>query len=184
MPGTGDQVRLAKPVAYLDGIRRRGISGVVVVGAEQLFRPRQQQIASLHTIGLFAFDQAARAREPSGSAARLPHKQETETEPEGAARGACGLARGEIGTVGAIEGLEKFLIAADQIRRLCQQLEIVNAQRSLLVGPRERMKGIGPGFFLAVPAALGEFVGHRVRLFLCSVLFNVPHSLTPIPRKV
>ena len=86
--------------------------------------------------------------------------------------------------MGAIEGLEKILVPADQIRGHCLQFEVFDTQRRLLVGPRERLEGIGPSPFLAEPAALGEFARHLGYPFLRWTSFNVAHLRTPIEGEI
>ena len=112
MPSTRDKIGLIEPFADFRRFRSRGERRVMLLGTEELFRRRQQQVAPLDAIQLLALDQATRAREPAGSVARLATEQERKSEPERAANGARGLIRLQVSRVGAIESLVKLFVPA------------------------------------------------------------------------
>jgi hypothetical protein len=60
--------------------------------------------------------------------------------------------------MGAIESRLKMIVAADEVSRYRQELEILDAQGSCLIRERKRPVGIRPGAFPAGLATVFELV--------------------------
>jgi hypothetical protein len=156
VPGAGDQVRIPAALADLGSLSGGRVRSLEVARGKVLFHDRQQQIAALGAFVLFVLEQPLRAGDPAGRGAHLSTKEETEAEPE------CGTDRAqactgiEVRVMGTLERLQIIRVPTGQIRRHCQQVEILTSQSGRLIGERKRPVGVGSGAPRVVLAAAFE----------------------------
>ena len=78
------------------------------------------------------------------SPANLAAEQEVVTDPEGAADGGTHVTCRDIGPVGALEGGDVVVVAADHVSRTTEALEIRRSQRRVSICDRERLEDMTP----------------------------------------
>jgi hypothetical protein len=103
------------------------IRGVGFTPVELLFDGWQEQIAVFDAGLAAALEQSLCAGQPTAGLSDVSAQREPKPEPEQATRGTQRLARAQIEKVSTLERLQVVAIAANQIRRVGEQLEIGRA---------------------------------------------------------
>jgi hypothetical protein len=120
---------------------------------------------------------------PSQPSIRLPcfaPKQQRETQPASTARGAAWVTFLQARVMGAFQESVKVEVAADQVGRHGQELEILDGKRNGLIREREQLVGLTP---CPAPVALAspfEFCFEHVSDYLPSADVGADHE-TPAP---
>jgi hypothetical protein len=124
-----------------------------IAGAELLLGRWQQHIAALHAFP--ARRQPPRPCEPAVRLGRFISKQELEPQPKGAACGSRFIARFDTGMMSPDQKSPVVRLPAGQVGSRGQPFQIVERQRSRLIGDRERRVAI-------LPCSTFEYTGRRV----------------------
>ncbi|HEY5952421.1 MAG TPA: hypothetical protein VIV40_43280 [Kofleriaceae bacterium] len=114
----------------------------VIAFTEVLLCYGQQQVTLLRTV--ISSDHSLRAREPPAPLCSLAAKHQRQPDPERTAGGATQIVRLDVRMMGASENFVEVLVAADQVSRHCEALEIVARKRILAIRLAEQIKGVVP----------------------------------------
>ena len=123
------QVGVAEPLT--DG-QRLGELGERVTGVarEQMAeRHRQEQEPALDAVVAAVVEQTPGPRQPTPCRRHLAAEEQAESEPERAARRTRHIAKAQTFEMGTFRRRVTVTILADEIRRHCQPLQVVDAQR-------------------------------------------------------
>lgn len=116
--------------------------GSDVTFEEMLFGYRKLEISLFDAVT--TLEQPLCAGEPSHGLCRLTPKEQAETSPESTARCTDFVVGGKVSLVGTFEYVHELVVAAEQICRDRQQLEIVGAKRGCLIRKQEGPVRIRP----------------------------------------
>ena len=129
MPGQRDEVGVVAALAdrrclLEDPVRGGGTA------LEQRRQPgRQHQEPALRAVEAVLLDQPLRPRHPAATAGHLPAKEQWKREPEAAARRAGRVAVAEVLVVGLLPGGRAVVVAAGEVGRGREQLQVSGVER-------------------------------------------------------
>jgi hypothetical protein len=115
-----------------------------VSGSSPVSSPGHLEVATLDAVGVGAVEQPARPGEPAARLGRRTDAEQAEADPEAAARGARCVARIDVEHLGSFQRAMSGVVAAEQVRRGRQRLQVGRAQRLLAVGRRELGERVAP----------------------------------------
>ncbi len=141
--GEGDEIGVVEAVADLGGLGRRPARSLEIAHGDAAMDRRQQQIAALGAI--LVRDEAFRARQPAGRAARLAEREEAEAKKEGGAGRRSRVVGVEAGLVDTFLDRQELVVAAGQRGRPDPQVKVLDGERRSGVGPAKGAIGVLPG---------------------------------------
>src|SRR5678815_3219907 len=110
------------------------------------------QVAPLRAVEIF--NEPLRSRSPGVRLPAFSAQQERQRKPERTASCACPVAGVDMGTVEAVEEVLKVDVATGEVRRSRQAVEIIDVERTGLIGRQKRVVGVTPFSTLVILAAL------------------------------
>src|SRR5215212_9100062 len=117
-----DQILIAEALSDLGSVERGSVRGLEITAEDVLQQSGDQQIATLDTVTLLAFEQSLRASEPSQGGTHLAAEKQVVADPEGAAHGARGVASLQVCVMGALQAAHVLVVAAEHVGRPRQEL--------------------------------------------------------------
>jgi hypothetical protein len=142
MPREGNQVRVAKTVAYFGSLTKHGVRASGVALDEALERHGQEQIALLHAVVRGIVEQSSGSGDPGATASSFAVVYESESQPERASGGSFHVAPAQEPLMRARPGVGAVDVLAAQVRRRREPLEIVRLENVVPVGRREMRMSI------------------------------------------
>ena len=137
VPSEPDQVQIAEAFADLGGLGRSRVPGLPVTPGHLLQPGRDQEITTLDAVLLRLVQQALRASEPATRPSRLASEQHVVADPERAAHSTRRIAGIEVRVMRPLQAAHVIVVAAEQVRRPCEQLQVLRPQRRRLIGARQ-----------------------------------------------
>ena len=108
--------------------RRRG-RGLPLAGGLVSEDGREQRVPALDAVLLLALEQPLGATEPPARRAELAPEHVVDAEPERTADGAQPVTSGDVQVMGSLEARHPLVVAAEHVRRRCEQLEVGASSR-------------------------------------------------------
>ena len=159
--GERHQVEVTEPIADLGGSAGDRVRARPISGDRALEGLRHEQMPPLRAVAPALVEQPARPREPSCAARELAAVEQDEDQPTRASRGPRYVAPAQELAVRALPRLDAVLIAADEVRRRREPLEVLRLERRLPIRRGELSKRIRPRPPTEALPAAREYLGRR-----------------------